>query len=61
MQIGDDQRDLLEDIRKADEEAARELMQARKELEDMNRRQQAQADQAVGGARARQIGWQSVW
>ena len=50
MQIGDDQRDLLEDIRKADEDAAMELLKARQELEEMNARDLAEANAEIAGA-----------
>ena len=51
-QISNAETKLLEDIRRADEEAAKELLNARRELEAINARQQAQANADIAGAQA---------
>ena len=55
-EISDTEQKLLEEIREADLEAARELVKAREALEEINKREQAQALIDIAGAEAALIG-----
>ena len=54
-EISDAEQKILDDIKEADMASAKELLRAREELEKINAREEARANEAIGGAQARLI------